>query len=319
MALPPVQVSGDRLAALADRLKQGPPSPPDFTRSRAAPHWPPLGAAWAVPFFFIAAKHLFGLWTESDGAFAGPVAGTIDGRRAEGDDYLWLALARTAQEEPDFLLPASQANLDMAALRRAFRDDRGHCPVPLLEGHLELARAYGRALQDLKWTPNKILEQANAAPTPLHKFAELLSELPGYREDPLRRKTFLLGMILSRRPEKFLQGDGPWPPVLDRHMLRLSLRWGAVQVADPEMEKRLAEGRSVPPVVEERVRHAAYDVFARVLDLSGRSVPDTLPFFQAARDWCPEDRAPDCAACLFHGACAQRIDLKNPVVRTTAY
>ncbi|MES1167148.1 MAG: hypothetical protein ABUL68_04025, partial [Pseudomonadota bacterium] len=139
-------------------------------------------------------------------------------------------------------------------------------------------------------------------------------------EDRLRRKAFLLGLILSRRPEKFLRGEnGPWPPVLDRHMLRLVLRWGAVDVADPEMIGRLAQGLAVPPVVEERVRLAAYEAFARLADASGRSVPDTFDFFQSARAWCPEDRAPDCAACVFGGACAKRIELKNPVVRTTAY
>lgn len=317
-----MDLSEKRLAALAGALKAGPlPPPSDFIRSRAAPHWPPLGAAWAVPFFFTAVKHLFGLWREEDGRFAGPVAGIIDGRRAEGDDYMWMALARTAQEEPDFLLPAAQAELTMAALKRAFRDDRNDCPVPLLEGHLELARAYGRALQDLKLTPNKILEQAHAASgPPLHAFTKILAELPGYREDRLQRKAFLLGLILSRRPEKFLKaGDGPWPPVLDRHMLRLALRWGALEVTDPDMAERLAQGRAVPPVVEERVRLASYDAFARLFNDAGRAVPDTLEFFQDARAWCPEDRAPDCAACVFGAACAKRITLKNPVVRTTAY
>lgn len=317
-----MSVFEQRLTGLAQRLKDGPlPPASDFTRSRAAPFWPPLGAAWAAPFFFVAVKHLFGLWQEEGNAFTGPVRGVIDGRSVEGDDYVWMAMARTVQEEPDFLLPAAQAALDMARLKRAFRDDRGGCPLPLLEGHLELARAYGQALLDLKWTPKKILEMAHGADgPPAHKFTALLSELPGYREDPLRRKAFLLGLILSRRPEKFLRaGDDAWPPVLDRHMLRLPLRWGLVEVSDADVRGRLAEGRAVPPPVEDQLRHGAYDAFARLLEASGRSVPETLSLFQGARGWCPEDKAPDCNACFFNGPCAKRIELKAPVLRTTAY
>ncbi len=317
----PVDVSAERLALLTARLKEGgfPPAT-DFTHARATPYFPPRGAAWAASFFFATVKHLFGLWHEEGGRFSGEVRGRIDGRLFAGEDFLWMAAARTAQEDPGFLLPAGQAALDEARLSAAFRADDGACPVPLLRSHVELARGYGQALLDSKETPNKILEAARAAADPLGRFVEIVSTLPGYREDRLQRKTFLLALILSSRPEKFLPVERTgWPPVPDRHALRAALRWGAVDVADPEVRAALAESRAVPPVIEERVRLAAYDVFTRLLDGSGRSVPEVSWLFRTARDWCPEDRAPDCDGCFFAAPCARRTELKGPVVRTTAY
>jgi hypothetical protein len=102
-------------------------------------------------------------------------------------------------------------------------------------------------------------------------------------------------------------------------MLRLALRWGAVGILDPEVQERLVSGRAVPPAVEEHVRLAAYDAFARVLGESGRSVPETFGLLAGAGAWCPEDRDPDCAACFFRDSCAKRIELKAPLVRTTSY
>lgn len=316
-------MSDERLRALSARLKAGPlPPPTDFTRSRETPFFPPRGAAWAAAFFFMAVKHLFGLWREDQGRFAGPVRGRVDGRLFEGEDFVWMALSRTVQEEPDFLLPAAQASLDRSRMAHALRDDAGECPVPLVEAHAELARAHGAALLDLKWTPHKILQETRAVPQGerLGRFVEILSQLPGYREDRLQRKSFLLAMILAARPEGFLSpGNVPWPPVLDRHMLRVALRWGAVDAADPAMRPRLAEGAPVPPPVEEQVRLAAYDVFSRLLSDAGCTVPGTFSLFSAARQWCPEDRPPDCPACFFSDACARRTELQAPVMRTTSY
>jgi hypothetical protein len=320
-SLAPVHVPRERIQRLAARLKEGPlPPPQDFTHSRDTPFYPPRGAAWSVPFFFSTVKHLFGLWTEDGGAFTGEVRGRIDGRLFSGDDFLWMAASRTAQETPDVLLPAGQAALDEAKLARAFRADDNTCPVPLLRSHAELAREYGKALLDSKQTPHKILEAARAAADPLTRFVELVSELPGYREDRLQRKTFLLALILSRRPEHFLPvADAAWPPLPGRHALRVALRFGAVEISDPEVAATLEKRRAVPPVVEERVRLAAYDAFAQLSQGSGRSVPELFPLFSSARDWCPEDRAPDCDACVFSAPCARRTMLHAPVVRTTAY
>jgi hypothetical protein len=315
-----VRVSSEAVERVAALLRRGPlPEPEAWTYSPRTPWFPPRGAAFAVPFFFASVLHLYGLWEEDGRRFRGPVRGHVDGREWTGDAFLWKALWRTVQEEPRFVLASYQAELTVGTLSRLWRDDSGGCPVPMLESHVELARGYGRALEEQHLTPNKLLESCRAAAEPAQELVRSLSDVPGYREDPFRRKAFLLGLILSARPEGFLPPAAAWPPVADRHHLRLALRWGAVDVDDPAARDALSRGETVPPPVEQAVRAAAYEAFRRALDLSGRSVPETHALFSAARDYCPETAPPDCGRCFFSEACGRRTTMFPPAVRTLSY
>jgi hypothetical protein len=316
----PIEISEAAVDRLAARVKQGPlPPSPDFVYSRETPFFPPLGAPWAVSFFFAAALHFYGLWEEDGRRFTGAIRGFIDGRPFVGEDFLWKALWRTVQEEPRFPLASFQAALTKERLSHFFRNDAGHCPVPLLESHVELARSYGESLEKNNLSPHKILDTCRAAPQPVLELVHKLSDLPGYREDPLRRKAFFLALILSQRPERFLPAHEGWPPVLDRHFLRLALRWSGIQVKDPDLAEALRQGRTLPPPQEQALRLSAYEVFAQILRRSGRSVPETFGLFDGARRYCPEDAPPDCAPCFFTSACEKRIDLLQPVTRTMSY
>lgn len=319
--MPPVRIVPAAVDRLAARLKALPPPPaPDWVYSGSTPWFPPLGAAGAPAFFFTVALHHYGLWHEDGNRLTGPVRGYVDGREYVGEDFLWKAAWRSAQEEPKMLLASFQAKMDAPLFARLFRSDAGDCPLPLVKSHAELARAWGEALEAAKLTPNKILEGASAGPKPLARFVEAMSELPGYREDRLQRKSFLLALILSGRPERFLKADAAdWPPVLDRHALRLALRWGTLEVADADARRALEEGLTVPPPVEEALRSAAYEVFSDVLSRSGRSVPETYPIFFDARDYCPEMGRPDCPRCRFFEVCDKKVALRQPVTRTMHY
>src|SRR5262245_33675667 len=110
--MPTVDVVSGALDRLSARLREGPlPPAPDFVYGRDTPFYPPLGAPWAAPFFFAAVLHLYGFWDEDGRRFTGPVRGFIDGREYAGDDYLWKALWRSAQEEPKFPLASFQASM----------------------------------------------------------------------------------------------------------------------------------------------------------------------------------------------------------------
>ena len=71
-------------------------------------------------------------------------------------------------------------------------------------------------------TPQDLVAQANASASPLYTFLQSLTHIGGYKEDPLQKKSVLLAIILSERPERFLK-PAPhevMPPIIDYHLQR---------------------------------------------------------------------------------------------------
>ena len=62
----------------------------------------------------------------------------------------------------------------------------------------------------------------------------MLDHVGGYREDPLRKKSALLAMVLNNRPEKFFEFGNmeSLPPFVDYHCMRSNLRMGLLDVKD---------------------------------------------------------------------------------------
>ena len=77
--------------------------------------------------------------------------------------------------------------------------------MPVLELHLDVAKRYGKTMLELGWTPQSILKSASKSKRPLATFLAKLDHVGGYREDPLRKKSALLAMILNNRPEKYFE------------------------------------------------------------------------------------------------------------------
>ena len=67
------------------------------------------------------------------------------------------------------------------------------------------------------------------------------------------------------------------------------------------------------------VRFAAYQAIQQVQVLSSHSMGAVDWFFFNARRRCPEMTEPECAQCAIDAMCAHRINLFQPVVRTTFY
>ena len=124
-------------------------------------------------------------------------------------------------------------------------------------------------------------DKALASAQPLQTFLVTLDQIGGYKEDPLRKKSSLLAMILNQRPENFLplRNDEQVAPVIDYHALRSCLRIGLIDVIDEELRNKLTNRQIVSPAEEWAVRYAAYRAIEQVAALSGKSTGAVDWFF----------------------------------------
>jgi len=312
-----VVINDTRITAIAGLIADMPDMLPfDFTGADL----PAVGHPAALDYFFASTLQQFGFWTTHEDRYAAPLVATIDGEERKGAFYLFRAWLRWLEDDPRRLTPAGQAELDENELVEVFRADDGANPMPSLEMHLALARQYGRDMCDLGLTPRGMLAAANASSSPPQALLRLLDHVGGYKEDPLRKKSGLLAMILQQRPEGFLGGSpSDVPPVIDYHVMRSCLRIGLIEVRDRNLATRLADRRLLKSDDEWSVRCAAYAAIEELVSRSGSTVGAVDWFFFQARSRCPEMSDPRCADCAVDPACAHRKELFQPVYRTSFY
>ena len=282
---------------------------------------PPAGHPQALDYFFAATLQQFGFWTAKGARYDRPLLATIGGAEKKGSDYLWEAFRRRLESDPAFCSPGRQAHMSREELLTVFRADNSHEPMPALDLHLEQARQYGRDMLALLLTPKKLVRQALSSDQPLQTFLAALDHIGGYKEDPLRKKSSLLALILNQRPERFLplRRDEQVAPVIDYHLMRSCLRVGLIDVLDEALKGKLVARQIVGPAEEWAVRHAAFQAIERVVTLSGKSTGAVDWFFFGARKRCPEMSEPECHLCQLDPICAHRKELFQPVMRTAYY
>jgi hypothetical protein len=309
----PVQV--ERVAARIAQAEEAAPFP------FVGEEFPPPGHPFTLDFFFASTLQQFGFWEDDGERYLRPLVARLGGRDLKGSDYLWAVYRRWLEADPEGLTPPRQARLEGADLARWFQDDSGRNPMPAFALRLNLARAYGREMDALGLTPADVVARANASPFPLRTFLAHLDHVGGYKEDPLRKKSVLLAVILQQRPERFLRSvpEEPVPPIIDYHLQRSCLRTGLVEVLDPALRRKLVERRLLLPDEEWAVRRAAYAAIQQVQEASGKSMGAVDWFFFGARRRCPEMTEPDCPRCPVDPACAHRKELFQPVLRTSFY
>ncbi|MEM7584343.1 MAG: PfkB family carbohydrate kinase [Acidobacteriota bacterium] len=287
----------------------------DFTGA----DFPEPGHPGALDFFFATVLQQFGFWATAKGRYEAPTVLPWGGRQLKGSDYLWAVAKRWLDDAPGDLTPEGQRDLNDAALASRLRAEDGR----LLPAHglrLQQARAYGRDLTTLGLQPADIVARANADPQPLRCLLEQLDHVGGYKEDPLRKKSILLALILRQRPEAFLNdSDEPVPPVVDYHIQRSCLRIGLVRVDSPELQERLIAREVLPPADEEEIRAVCYIAMERLQRASGRSMGAVDWFFFQNRRRCPEMTEPECRVCPLDPVCDHQRELFQPVCRTTFY
>jgi hypothetical protein len=221
----------------------------------------------------------------------------------------------------EFCSPERQANLSRQELLEVFRADDGKDPMPALDLHLELARRYGRDMLALQLNPETVLQEAVSSAQPLQTFLGLLDQVGGYKEDPLRKKSSLLAVILHDRPENFLplRPEEQVAPIIDYHLMRSCLRVGLIDVIDEELRGKLLNRQVVSADEEWAVRFPSYQAVDRVVALSGKSSSAVDQYFFGARKRCPEMTEPECGSCELDPVCAHRRGLFQPVLRTSFY
>ncbi len=155
----------------------------------------------------------------------------------------------------------------------------------------------------------------------MRSLLRLLDHVGGYREDPLRKKAALLGVIVRQRPEHWLPNAerDDAPPIVDYHVQRTCLRTGIVRVDDTALTGLLQQRAVLAPADEDAVRRATFAAVERLSERSGRDMGTVDWFLFQMRHRCPEMTTPRCDECPALGACAQRTDLFQPVLRTTFY
>ncbi|MBM4430159.1 MAG: hypothetical protein FJ026_07400 [Chloroflexi bacterium] len=309
------EVQVRRVAEKISTLSEASPFP--FT----GPVFPPSGHPQALEYFFAATLQQFGFWSERDGRYDLPLIARIGGVERKGSDYLWESYRRQVEVDGAFCSVERQANLSRDELRQIFRAEDGDDPMPALDLHLEQARCYGRDMLALQLTPQAVLHKSLASAQPLQTLLVTLDQIGGYKEDPLRKKSSLLAMILNNRPDGFLprRDDEHLAPVIDYHVMRLCLRVGLVDVVDNELEGKLLKRQIVSAAEEWAVRYAAYCATERVIALSGKSTAAVDWYFFSARKRCPEMSEPECQMCQLDPLCAHQKGLFQPVLRTSFY
>jgi hypothetical protein len=315
---PRVRLNRGLIEQVASMLREQPETSSfDFTGE----DFPPPGHRAALDFFFSQTLQQFGFWLDSDGRYQEPMFARLGGRRRKGSDYLWALGRRWLEEQPDGLTPAGQGTLSREAFDRRCRGDDDANPLPESETHWRKARDYGHDMTALGWNTANLVAQANSRALPLRAFLGRLDRIGGYKEDPLRKKSALLALILTQRPERFLQlavGE-EIPPVVDYHVQRSCLRMGMVRVVEEGLRGRLAKRELLAPEDEAAIRESVYRAVREVQRSSGRSMGAVDRYFFQNRERCPEMREPDCHRCPADLICAHLKSLFQPVRRTTFY
>lgn len=304
----------DRIAALIADIEDI--TPFQFT----GPDLPPPNHSAALDYFFATTLQQFGFWTHGNSHYEQPLVATIDGEERKGAFYLFRAYLRWLKNDPERLSPAGQAALTKADLQDLLRADDGTIPMPALDLHLALAQQYGRDMLALDQRPQSLVAQANATAAPLRTLLRCLDQIGGYKEDPLRKKSALLAIILQQRPEAFLkEGDIDAPPIVDYHVMRSCLRTGLIDVTDDALAGKLVARQLLSEAEEWAVRSATHAAIEQLVARSGKSMGAVDWFFFQARQRCPEMTAPLCEQCAVDPACAHRKTLFQPVRRTSFY
>jgi hypothetical protein len=316
-----VHIDDDRLSRLASLLAPREDVRPfDFTGELL----PPAGHPRALDYFFAATLQQFGFWRLEGDRYAAPMIASLGGRALKGSDYLWAAYRRWMMDAPDGLRPDAQAELDREAFDARLRADDGSVPLAEPELFFHAARAYGRDMTALGLTPPGVVLWAafRGSVNAQGGVSALLGQLDhvgGYKEDPLRKKSALLALILRERPERFLPADGDdVPPIVDYHVQRSLLRLGVVEVVDDTLRARLVARQTLEPDEEWAVRRAAFRAMESLRTESGRSMAACDYFLFQMRHRCPEMREPECPRCPADPVC-DRKELFQPVLRTTFY
>src|SRR3989344_1204781 len=200
---------------------------------------PPLYAPWTIDFFFLADIHNFGFWNGEE-KYEGPLFGTLGGKKVKGSDLLYKLLLRAFIRDPFELSGPWLRSLSKKRWEEIMTDDNGGVTLLATNERWELTRALGEwfiahtppAHMGSRWVANIVSAFHRPAQQMLSRLTDPVRGVPGFKEDPLKKKALLFMMTLANRPEHFLipEKSFVWRPIVDYHLMRLALRLGLVML-----------------------------------------------------------------------------------------
>lgn len=299
---------------------------PDGAALTLGDTYPPLNAHWVIDFFFVAVAHQFGFW-HGETSYAGPLYGTLYGKKLKGSDLLWKLFLRGFMQDPTDLIGGALARMTKERWSTLMSDDNGVIPLLVTDERLAITQGLGTSLlrhgsplntatgwirhhRDLQEPAKRILENLTHP-----QFGTI-----GYREDPLQKKALLLLMALTNRPEQLLtpERNFNWNPIVDYHVMRIMLRSGLVTLPRAWRDENAAR-KFTTDERETIIRDACFQVNKEIVQHSGRSMAEIDVLLWSARRYCPETEVPNCATCSLNPVCEKRTELFQPVIRTTSY
>jgi hypothetical protein len=325
-----VKIDEKQIAKIAKILKESPESGQglnfysyikDSKEIVDSEKFPPLNHPQTINFFFFAVMHDYGFWYGDDKGYHAPLYGVVNGEKAKGSDLLWKACVRALHRDSVFFEPAYLSELKPCELVEVFSDDKEPIVWPDFEARFKMTRAFGRWFGIEKITAKDVVASANSQKESLFSFLSLLRFIPGYNRDYLEKKNMLLAMALANRPEKFLKVNDPdrWMPIVDYHLMRVGLRLGIVKILDAKILKKVINREWVDVYAEREIRCLTHKAIQELIKQSGRPMSFIDEKMWMSRKYCPEIEEPNCAKCVFDLVCKKRVDLFQPVFRTTAY
>lgn len=227
----------------------------------------------------------------------GGLQGRLGGRGLRGWDYLHACAERAYQEDPNIFTAQRICQLAPEELKRLFSDDLNPSTSTLerIGERLHLLRE--AALSLLHWYKGDVWELYERSDGRLSGgtgLLNLLSQFEAYR-DPLRKKTYLLLMILwASKIWRFRDLEALKFPV-DNHLMRVALRAGMVRVEDEGLQGRLRAPGEVSQEEERSLREAVQRAGDLLCDASGRTVfeLDTI-LWHIGRSCCFSAHPPIC-------------------------
>lgn len=291
----------------------------DFTEEDK---FPAVGDPGVLDYFFAVTMHDYGFWLGDERGYVEPLYGEIDGKRLKGSDLLWTLSMRAYRESGSrFFNPNNLAKLQYVEFIKWLPEGYGFQDTMTRYATTVEYGQHGRSFNRLSCRVETLMQVVNEYSEPLDAFLDITSTFPGYNQDTFfKKKNLLLAMILANRPEKFLKvgQEEKWPPIVDYHLMRVALRLGLIELSLIEYDQ-LSKRVWVDGWLEADIRKKTFQAIEAVIDLSGKPMSEIDFLLWSARRYCPEMTEPSCPKCVFGDVCHKRIELFQPVFRTTNY
>ena len=277
-----------RVAARLAALKMGPggflPEVPEDREARAL-----LANYW---FFLVAmCQHTASL------------QGTIDGRRLRGWDYL----EASSRRRMDLFTAPRLAELTSGELQAVLADhfDPASSTLDRVEERLgQLHQCANRLLSDYGGDVDEVYRHCRGRLAGEGGLLDTLARFEPYR-DPIRKKSFLLLMMLSAAGIWVLEDIEALRVPVDYHVMRVALRSGIVRVTDPRLARMLKEREPASEETDVLVRTRVEGACDLLVKASGKSVFEVdMVLWHVGRSCCFYSHEPHCSRCPSTRQCA---------------